>query len=180
MTRLDNLFDSSEDRAVSPVIGVILMVAITVILATVIGTLVLDIGNQTGDTVPSVSASIQDADFNWPSDGSSTNDDAFRIQIQSVDRSIDMSNVRVEVRDTDSGEIKTQLDQNSEYGDRTLALIRNGDTATDTDNFQTGDVFVVQATGDASLDDETDYNVVIFYTGGDQPEQIASSTVELR
>jgi len=36
-----NLFENNDDRAVSPVIGVILMVAITVILAAVIGTFVL-------------------------------------------------------------------------------------------------------------------------------------------
>lgn len=36
----------SEDRAVSPVIGVILMVAITVILAAVIGTFVLGLGDS--------------------------------------------------------------------------------------------------------------------------------------
>ena len=42
-----------EDReAVSPVIGVILMVAITVILAAVIGTFVLGLGDQVGDTAP--------------------------------------------------------------------------------------------------------------------------------
>jgi flagellin-like protein len=37
---------TTEDRAVSPVIGVILMVAITVILAAVIGTFVLGIGSS--------------------------------------------------------------------------------------------------------------------------------------
>ncbi len=36
----------SETRAVSPVIGVILMVAITVILAAVIGTFVMGLGNN--------------------------------------------------------------------------------------------------------------------------------------
>ncbi len=41
-----------EDRAVSPVIGVILMVAITVILAAVIGTFVLGLGDQVQSTTP--------------------------------------------------------------------------------------------------------------------------------
>lgn len=40
-----NLFEG-DDRAVSPVIGVILMVAITVILAAVIGTFVLGLGDS--------------------------------------------------------------------------------------------------------------------------------------
>ena len=46
-----NLFNT-DDRAVSPVIGVILMVAITVILAAVIGTFVLGLGDSLGDNQP--------------------------------------------------------------------------------------------------------------------------------
>jgi len=46
------------DRAVSPVIGVILMVAITVILATVIGAVVLDFGNSAGDSAPKASLQV--------------------------------------------------------------------------------------------------------------------------
>ena len=45
--KASNLFNA-DDRAVSPVIGVILMVAITVILAAVIGTFVLGLGDQIG------------------------------------------------------------------------------------------------------------------------------------
>ncbi|MXR41404.1 type IV pilin [Halobaculum sp. WSA2] len=41
-----------DDRAVSPVIGVILMVAITVILAAVIGSFVLGLGNSVQQTSP--------------------------------------------------------------------------------------------------------------------------------
>jgi flagellin-like protein len=44
-----------EDDAVSPVIGVILMVAITVILAAVIGTFVLGLGSQVSQTTPQAS-----------------------------------------------------------------------------------------------------------------------------
>jgi flagellin-like protein len=46
--------DESGNRAVSPVIGVILMVAITVILAAVIGAFVLEIGDQQ-ETAPNTS-----------------------------------------------------------------------------------------------------------------------------
>ncbi|WP_411966291.1 type IV pilin [Haloferax sp. YSMS24] len=49
----------SESRAVSPVIGVILMVAITVILAAVIGTFVLGLGDQVGDNAPQASFSFE-------------------------------------------------------------------------------------------------------------------------
>lgn len=44
----------TEDRAVSPVIGVILMVAITVILAAVIGTFVLGLGDSLQQQAPTV------------------------------------------------------------------------------------------------------------------------------
>lgn len=52
--KLKNLFDNDTDRAVSPVIGVILMVAITVILAAVIGTFVLGLGDQVQQSSPNV------------------------------------------------------------------------------------------------------------------------------
>ena len=44
--QLKNLIEIGDDRAVSPVIGVILMVAITVILAAVIGAFVIGIGDE--------------------------------------------------------------------------------------------------------------------------------------
>jgi len=54
------LFD--DDRAVSPVIGVILMVAITVILAAVIGTFVLGLGDQIQSTTPQASFGFDTSD----------------------------------------------------------------------------------------------------------------------
>ena len=51
-----------DDDAVSPVIGVILMVAITVILAAVIGTFVLGLGDQVQDTSPQASFSFDFTD----------------------------------------------------------------------------------------------------------------------
>jgi len=62
MRGLDNLHaeDEQTSRGVSPVIGVILMVAITVILAAVIATFVLGLGEQVSDTTPSASWSSSD------------------------------------------------------------------------------------------------------------------------
>ena len=56
--KLNQLF--TDDDAVSPVIGVILMVAITVILAAVIATFVLGLGDQVSNTSPQASFS-----FGW-------------------------------------------------------------------------------------------------------------------
>ncbi len=58
----------TDDDAVSPVIGVILMVAITVILAAVIATFVLGLGEQVSDTAPN--ANFQ---FDYNSTGGSEN-----------------------------------------------------------------------------------------------------------
>ncbi|ELZ93616.1 type IV pilin [Haloferax sulfurifontis] len=54
--KLNQLF--ADDDAVSPVIGVILMVAITVILAAVIGTFVLGLGDQVSETAPQATFSF--------------------------------------------------------------------------------------------------------------------------
>ena len=55
----------TDDDAVSPVIGVILMVAITVILAAVIGTFVLGLGDQVQNNAPQATFS-----FDYSEDGS--------------------------------------------------------------------------------------------------------------
>ena len=61
----------ADDDAVSPVIGVILMVAITVILAAVIGTFVLGLGDQVQSTSPQASFSF---DFESSTSGGSCGD----------------------------------------------------------------------------------------------------------
>lgn len=61
--KLDGLLHGGEDRGVSPVIGVILMVAITVILAAVIGAFVLGLGDDLGNSSgPQAQISFQTGD----------------------------------------------------------------------------------------------------------------------
>ena len=52
------LGNDDDERAVSPVIGVILMVAITVILAAVIGAFVLQLGDSVSQTAPQASIGV--------------------------------------------------------------------------------------------------------------------------
>jgi flagellin-like protein len=63
-----------DDDAVSPVIGVILMVAITVILAAVIGTFVLGLGDQVRETAPN-------AQFSWDDYTDSVDDSTAAITL---------------------------------------------------------------------------------------------------
>ncbi|WP_336135966.1 type IV pilin N-terminal domain-containing protein [Natronomonas amylolytica] len=58
----------NDDDAVSPVIGVILMVAITVILAAVIGTFVLGLGDQVQETAPTAQFSFDYTENNGITD----------------------------------------------------------------------------------------------------------------
>ncbi|MFC7059366.1 type IV pilin N-terminal domain-containing protein [Halovenus salina] len=60
--QLKNLFE--EDDAVSPVIGVILMVAITVILAAVIASFVLGLGDTAGETAPTATLNMEYSEVN--------------------------------------------------------------------------------------------------------------------
>ncbi len=66
------------DRGVSPVIGVILMVAITVILAAVIASFVLGLGDQTNETAPNIN-------FNGEFTNESGEDDQFILSVDTTD-----------------------------------------------------------------------------------------------
>ncbi len=86
----------TDDEAVSPVIGVILMVAVTVILAAVIASFVLGLGS-TVEKSPQASFTF---DFDDGGDGFDTGDnDAVTITHQSGEE-IDASRVAVVVSDT--------------------------------------------------------------------------------
>jgi flagellin-like protein len=96
--KLTKLFTENEsERAVSPVIGVILMVAITVILAAVIGTFVLGLGDQVQQTSPSAqydtSAETIETDGSFSYGATET---AVRLVHQSGD-SIDPSTLTISV-----------------------------------------------------------------------------------
>ena len=90
----------TEDRAVSPVIGVILMVAITVILAAVIGTFVLGLGDQVSDNAPQASFSFDFSDndgdgFNGNTDdyANITHEGGETLETRSIDVSGDNGGV---------------------------------------------------------------------------------------
>ncbi|MFC6722214.1 type IV pilin [Halovenus amylolytica] len=80
----------NDDSAVSPVIGVILMVAITVILAAVIASFVLGLGDQTDDVSPNIQF---DADYNISD--YSTNANNTVISINTADADADADNIYI-------------------------------------------------------------------------------------
>ncbi len=114
--KLKNLFDETDDRAVSPVIGVILMVAITVILAAVIGTFVLGLGDQVSDTTPNTQLAF-DVDV------TDDNLEGVTIEHRGGDR-IDTEALRINLIDDDGDNFATASNEfNSGFtvGDRRSA-----------------------------------------------------------
>jgi flagellin-like protein len=91
----------TDDDAVSPVIGVILMVAITVILAAVIGTFVLGLGDQVSNTSPTASFSFDYSNSSGnPGDTLEvTHDGGDRIDASLVNASV----TGADVQDVDAG-----------------------------------------------------------------------------
>ncbi|WP_255148983.1 type IV pilin [Halorarius halobius] len=88
--QLKNLI--ADEDAVSPVIGVILMVAITVILAAVIGTFVLGLGDQ-------VQSSAPNANFQFEYDSTTC------VQITHTGgQDVDADNVNVQVGGSDASD----------------------------------------------------------------------------
>ena len=114
----------TEDRAVSPVIGVILMVAITVILAAVIGTFVLGLGDQVSESAPQ-------AQFTFDYDGASkvniTHDGGDAIEAGNLNIT---TSVAIDVSDTGTSytSIGAQSVAVDETGYASDAQISAGDT----------------------------------------------------
>jgi len=101
---LKQFFD--DDDAVSPVIGVILMVAITVILAAVIATFVLGLGEQVSQTSPNTSFSFDYEEGNAADSWTSTTNsdgDALLTITHSGGPNIDADQLGVTGSDYDPG-----------------------------------------------------------------------------
>ena len=93
LTRVrDKLIGNDEERAVSPVIGVILMVAITVILAAVIAAFVLDMGDDLGGN-PQAAVDVDDS-----------NESAVEVSVVSLDDADGVAIVN------ESGEVEETLE----------------------------------------------------------------------
>jgi len=108
----------TDDDAVSPVIGVILMVAITVILAAVIATFVLGLGDQVSDSSPQASFSF---DYDGSSDLTITHDGG---------QGIDSSNLYIRGADSGNGVWSGDTGSNSKVKAGNSAEVSVTDTDT--------------------------------------------------
>lgn len=126
--------NNSTDRGVSPVIGVILMVAVTVVLAAVISVFLLGATDQIGDPVPSLTL---DAEFE---DGEAT-----ISHVSGASVATDSLLVVIEGDELDDGE-----DGDVDFGD--IETLRTGNTFTVdiAEEYDNGDTMtIIFQSGDA-------------------------------
>jgi flagellin-like protein len=158
-----------DEDAVSPVIGVILMVAITVILAAVIGTFVLGLGDQVQSSAPNANFQFEYDEGSTDGFGDGSDTEAITIS-HNGGQDVDRSNIQVGIGGTtvyESGGISSSL----------TASNWNIPSATNFDStVSTGDAVEIQNTnGDYSSSDDV---LVIWQSpSGDSSNTIGSSTI---
>ena len=156
----------ADDDAVSPVIGVILMVAITVILAAVIASFVLGLGDSQ-ETAPNASLN-----FEYIEDSGG---DSLQVTKSGGDE-IDGSNlyIRGNTPEPGSTSIGSSYDANTDVdtmiGSELDAL--GGYSGSPGDNIGAGQGFEITWSGGAG--DASEYEVTIVYEDGDVSEELIS------
>ncbi|WP_080505241.1 type IV pilin [Halorubrum aethiopicum] len=135
-----NLF-KTDDRAVSPVIGVILMVAITVILAAVIGTFVLGLGDSLGDSQPTAQLDVSIDEANNQT-----------IIEHAGGDSIDSDSLRVIVTSDGNAEGNDTITQRLSVGDRISSATGTGQTVSSGEEVR---VRIIHQPSDSILADRT-------------------------
>ena len=111
-----------DDRAVSPVIGVVLMVAITVILAAVIGSFVLSFGDEVTASAPQAQLSV--ADTTLVDNSSDTNDTLIVTMSHDGGDEVDLETTDIVVTNRNSEET-TRFNSEDSSGS---AVIQTADT----------------------------------------------------
>ena len=178
-----NTAAQNDERAVSPVIGVILMVAITVILAAVIGTFVLGLGDSLGETSPTASLGISDDPNNYDASATSA-EAAFRINHNGGDDLVG-EDLRIVIRDDSDNSVVLEWDDgwvdNSGSDVGTVSASVNGDALSTSSTISTGDRVTISDDDPSTtgiLSDDAQYQVSIVYKPSGEP--IAQQRVTLQ
>ena len=140
----------TEDRGVSPVIGVILMVAITVILAAVIGAFVLGLGDQASSSAPQ-------AQFSSDFSGNET------VELEHAGgQNVDRGEISVRVAGTTVYE-DGEVDTDAQFGDGGTSFEETSENWEDP--IRTGDT--LNLTTSTETDDTPGEDVQIIWTADD-------------
>ncbi|MFC4450195.1 type IV pilin [Halorussus aquaticus] len=157
---LKELFE--DDGAVSPVIGVILMVAITVILAAVIGTFVLGLGDRVSQAQPS-------ATFTFDYNKTATPNNALSVTHDGGD-GVETSQLKLTVSGSKVWEGEGGLQSSYSY---------LGGNKWDSDKITAGSKLSVADTGAGTIKDGNSVKVIWTASGSDKTAVIGESEVSL-
>jgi len=137
-----------DDRGVSPVIGVILMVAITVILAAVIGTFVLGLGDSL-QQAPQATLNAEDASADYdPANESGASLDGYQAFTISQDGgdAILLEDTRIVIESTSNSESVTF--EQGQWENKNLTVQYDGGTPESGDELSVGGSLTIQNNAD--------------------------------
>ncbi|KAA9399395.1 type IV pilin [Haloarcula sp. CBA1130] len=158
LTNLKELL--TEDDAVSPVIGVILMVAITVILAAVIASFVLGLGDQAQQNTPQASFS-----YDYDTSGSNSWTGSLTLANDGTSGNEGYVTITHDGGDTiEAGRLSvTDGTDSLQFGDS------SGDTP-----YSSGSEITAGTTSTAEIDNNDELNIVYTNEGGDNSATLSS------
>ncbi|MDS0258311.1 type IV pilin N-terminal domain-containing protein [Haloarcula sp. S1CR25-12] len=154
----------NDDDAVSPVIGVILMVAITVILAAVIATFVLGLGDSLSNQAPQATFT-----FDSNNDPGGTTTDTVNITHDGGD-DVAPSNVQIKIGGADF--------VNADGTDYKSGQVTASRSIFPSDPVSAGDTFVIAESSD-SIQDGDSIRVIWSDSDGGSSAVLSESTVNL-
>ena len=176
MNRHEKQPDDADDRAVSPVLGAILFVAITIILAAVVGTFVLDLGSELWDD--DAPAPILGLDAETPEDFEYENADGEVLLVihHTTGDMVETDDITLYIRDQNGiavsnfSSVHGWTDDVND-GDPELTVTMDGEDPSG-ERFATGDRLVVtvdEEDGELAeeVDKSTEYEVEIEYEHAD-------------
>jgi archaeal type IV pilus assembly protein PilA len=177
--KLKGLTGDGEDRGVSPVIGVILMVAITVILAAVIGAFVLGLGGDLeSSSAPTISTSTStNSDYTGDSEDP---EDVFYLSHTTGD-TITADDLRVVIRDENGASLATydsDDDWKADVDTVTTSLTIGSAEPGDDNSFDAGSTITISDDDStAAFDTGEDYELQVIHRGSGST--VSTGTVSL-
>lgn len=182
MNLLDGRVGGSTARAVSPVIGVVLMVGITVVLAAVIGTLVLNMGSQAGETGPNAQLEVRDATADF--DHTDNDSDAFLTISHNGGDPVNADAIRLVVRNATSNDVVldwrrgTWIETAEHVGDGNVSVTLNDDDLQSDDTIEISDVVTLSMTDQVgSPPDGRQYRLLVLHPASDS--QLVDAAVRI-
>lgn len=176
-------------RGVSPVIGVVMMVAIVVLLAGIMGAFVMDLGQNQPDTGPTTALSFTDAADDYNASDTAAYD-MFVVEFQGGDE-LELRELKLTMRNVSSNEFlltwdgRTGFDSSNSkasIGDWNVTFNQNNVTAGANANhtMNAGDLIVLSADNPSNIPgDSTDEDYKFVITHKESSATVAQSVVEL-